>query len=168
MTTAAAPSADEPAFEHLVHLYESEATLARCVVAFLAPGLLEEAAVVVATPEHRALVADALVRCGVDVEALRREGRYEERDSEELLAQFFTGGRVDAAAFRRSIGALVREKAAAHGRVHLYGEQVTCLWGRGDSRSSAELEQAWTALAAEAAFRLCCAYPLGATVDRPA
>lgn len=154
-----------PPYEHLVHLYESEATFARCVVAFLAPALLEEAAVVVATPEHRAVIAAELERCGVDVGALRREGRYVEHDAEELLARFFLDGRVDDDAFDRSVGALVRDAARAFGRVHLYGEQVTCLWGRGDSRSSAELERAWTALAGEVDFRLCCAYPLRAMAE---
>jgi hypothetical protein len=149
-------------FEHLVHLYESEEGLARYVVPFLAAGLPEQAVAVVATPEHRALLADGLARCGFDVPRLRREGRYVDRDAEELLGTFFTGGRVDVAAFRASVGALVRAQAQAFGRVHVYGEMVACLWGRGDARSAVELEQAWNALAGMADFRLCCAYPLSA------
>ncbi len=156
------PLLSEPAFEHLVHLYETEATLARCVLAFLAPGLPEQAALVVATPEHRSLFAGALAQCGVDVEELRREGRYVERDAEQLLATFLREGQVDPPAFRRSVGEPVRALAAAHGRVHVYGEMVACLWGRGDSRAAVVLEEAWNELAGLADFRLCCAYPVSA------
>ena len=149
-------------YEHLVHLYESEQALAQCVVAFLAAGLPEQAAVVVARPEHRALFAASLARCGFDVDRLRREGRYVERDAEQLLGTFFTGGRVDEQAFRASVGALVRAQAQAFGRVHVYGDMVACLWGRGDARAAVALERAWNELAGVADFRLCCAYPAAA------
>jgi hypothetical protein len=153
---------DEPGFEHLVHLYETEATLARCVLTFLTPGLADEAALVVATPEHRALFAQALEDSGVDVDALRREGRYVERDAEQLLGSFLRDGTVDPLAFRLSVGEPVRALAAAHGRVHVYGEMVACLWGRGDSSAALVLERAWNDLAGMAEFRLCCAYPVAA------
>lgn len=156
------PDDIEPPFEHLVHLYETEATLAHCVVAFLAPGLADEASFVVATPEHRRLFAQALEACGVDVDALRLEGRYVEQDAETLLATFLRDGAVDPLAFRLSVGEPVRALAAAHGRVHVYGEMVACLWGRGDSHSAVVLERAWNDLACVADFRLCCAYPAAA------
>lgn len=153
---------DEPAFEHLVHLYETDATLVRCVLAFLAPGLPDQAALVVATPEHRTLFAQALEDSGVDVHALRREGRYVEQDAEQLLGAFLRDGVVDPLFFRLSVGEPVRALAAAHGRVHVYGEMVACLWGRGDSAAAVALEQAWNDLAGIADFRLCCAYPVTA------
>lgn len=156
------PAPPEPPFEHLVHLYETEQTLVRCVTAFLAPGVVDEACLVVATPEHRALFAEALQTVGVDVDRLRREGRYVEHDAEQLLATFFTCGRVDPLAFRQHVGGLVRPLAAAHGRVHVYGDLVACLWGRGDSRASVALERAWNELAGDADFRVCCAYPVSA------
>lgn len=161
------PLIDEPAFEHLVHLYEADATLARGVTAFLSPGLADEALLVVATPEHRALFADALTAGGVDLDALRRQGRYVERDAEQLLATFLQDGTVDPAAFRASVGEAVRTLAAQHGRVHVYGEMVACLWGRGDSRAAVVLEQAWNDLAGSADFRLCCAYPVAAMTSGP-
>ena len=159
----------EPAFEHLVHLYETDATLARCVLAFLAPGLPDEASLVVATPEHRSLFADALTGCGVDLDGLRAAGRYVEKDAEQLLSTFLRNGAVDPLAFRLSVGETVRALAAEHGRVHVYGEMVACLWGRGNSRAAVVLEQAWNDLAGIADFRLCCAYPVKAmTTGRPA
>lgn len=153
---------DEPSFEHLVHLYETETTLARCVLAFLAPGLLDQASLVVATPQHRALFARALEEAGVDVDRLRREGRYVEKDAEQTLSTFLRDGVVDPLAFRLSVGEAVRDLAAAHGRVHVYGEMVACLWGRGDSSAALVLERAWNELADVADFRLCCAYPVRA------
>lgn len=160
---------EEPAFEHLVHLYETEATLARCVLAFLTPALPDQAALVVATPAHRTLFAQTLQDCGVDVEALRHEGRYVELDAEQLLATFLRDGVVDPRSFRMSVGATVRALAATHGRVHVYGEMVACLWGRGDSSAAVALERSWNDLAGTADFRLCCAYPVRAmTVGDPA
>jgi hypothetical protein len=159
----------EPAFEHLVHLYETDTTLARCVLAFLAPGLPDQAALVVATPEHRTLFAEALHACGADVEALRREGRYVEKDAEQTLSTFLRDGVIDPLAFRLSVGETVRGLAARHGKVHVYGEMVACLWGRGDSHAAVTLERAWNDLAGTADFRLCCAYPVTAmTTGRPA
>ena len=166
--SAALSLVDEPGFEHLVHLYETDASLARCVLEFLSPGLADQAALVVATPEHRTLFANALEESGVDVEALRAEGRYVERDAEQLLATFLRDGVIDPLSFRLSVGESVRALAATHGRVHVYGEMVACLWGRGDSAAAVVLEHAWNDLAGVADFRLCCAYPVAAmtTGDR--
>ena len=158
--TSAVVAPDET-FEHVVHLYAEDATLVRCVTAFLAPALLgEEAAVVVATPEHRGIFADALAAAGIDVDALVRAGRLVCRDAEQTLATFFADGAVDPAGFDREVGAVVQRLAARHGYVHVYGEMVACLWGRGDSASAVVLEQAWNRLGRAADFRLCCAYPL--------
>lgn len=161
------PLLGEPAFEHLVHLYDTEATLARCVLAFLAPGLYDQAVLVVATAEHRALFARTLVASGVDLDALRREGRYVERDAERVLDTFLRDGVVDPLAFRLSVGELVRALAAEHGTVHVYGEMVACLWGRGDCHAALVLERAWNDLAGTADFRLCCAYPAAALIAGP-
>ena len=156
------PALDEPAFEHLVHLYENDASLARFVLAFLAPALREQAVLVVARPDHRVLLAQALEGALVDVDAMRAQGRYVERDAEQLLGTFLRDGVVDPQAFRLSVGEAVRGLAAAHGRVHVYGEMVACLWGRGDGAAAVALERAWNDLAGVADLRLCCAYPVEA------
>lgn len=163
MSASAAVLPPEETFEHLVHLYAEDGTLARCVTAFLAPGLLrDEPAVVVATPEHRALLCGALRAAGFDVDALARAGRLVCLDAEQTLAGFFSDGQVDPAAFDREVGSLVQRLATRFGPVHVYGEMVACLWGRGDSAAAVVLEEAWNRLGATADFRLCCAYPLAA------
>lgn len=145
-------------FDHLVHVYGSTGTLVRCVVTFLAPAFHEGAAVVVATPEHHELFRHGLVDVGFDVEALRRAGRFVACDAEETLATFFRDGAVDVQRFVSHVAALVSELSVRHGRVHVYGEMVACLWGRGDAAAAVDLEQAWSDLGRRADFRLCCAY----------
>jgi hypothetical protein len=153
------------AFEHLVHVYESTGTLVRCVVSFLAPAFDEGAAVVVATPGHHELFRRGLLEAGLDVDALTRTGRFVARDAEETLATFFHDGDVDVDRFDSGVGALVSELSIRHGRVHVYGEMVACLWGRGDGAAALDLEEAWNDLGRRADFRLCCAYA-AADLDR--
>ena len=148
----------ESSFEHLVHIYDSESTLADCVVSFLRPAAHGEAALVVATPEHRRTFDEALQAAGVDVEAMRAEGRYVTADAEETLASFFVDGEVVPALYDAVVGELVRGLAARFGKVHIYGEMVACLWGRGDSGAAIALERCWNRLGLQESFRLCCAY----------
>ena len=146
--------------EHLVVLYETEQALARRVVDFLAPGLLlGEGLLVVATPEHRRLLRCALTAARADLPALDRTGAYVELDAEETLGLFLVGGRLSRMGFNGAVGHRIRTMSARHGRVHVYGEMVACLWGRGGAAEALELERLWDELAEHADFRLCCAYP---------
>lgn len=146
--------------EHVVLLYESERALSRRVVDFLTPGLLlDEGLLVVATPVHRRLLRSALTAAGADLTALRRDGTYVELDAEETLAGFLVDGRVSAMGFNSAVGHRIRTMSAQHGRVHIYGEMVACLWGRGGAAEAVELEHLWNELARHHDFRLCCAYP---------
>ena len=145
--------------EHVVLLYESEQALARSVVAFLTPALLlDEALLVVATPPHRALFAAALTGVGADLPALRAAGRYVELDAEATLEAFLADGKVSRLGFSTTVGRRVRQLATDHGGVHIYGEMVACLWGRGDAAAAVVLEDLWNDLAEHEDFRLCCAY----------
>lgn len=146
--------------EHLVVLYETEQALAKRVVRFLLPGLvLEEGLLVVATAEHRSLLRAALTAAGADLASLSRAATYVELDAEDTLGSFLRQGRVDRLGFNSVVGHRVRTMSAAHGRVHIYGEMVACLWGRAGATEAIELERLWNDLATHHNFRLCCAYP---------
>ena len=156
-----------PTLEHVVHIYDTDEALARCVTAFVAPGLADEAALVVATPEHRALFRRSLERSGADVAALEQAGRYVALDAETTLGQFFSGGHIDPAGFDAAVARPLQALADAHGRVSVYGEMVAGLWGRGDASTALALEGLWNGLAGQVDFRLCCAYPVSAIGAAP-
>lgn len=145
--------------DHVVLLYDTEQALVQSVATFLAPGLLlDEAVLVVATPEHRALFAAALTVVDPELPAHRAAGRYVELDAEETLGAFFQGGRLSPLGFNSAVGRVIRELSEQHGRVHIYGEMVACLWNRGDATTAVQLEHLWNDLARDHDFRLCCAY----------
>jgi hypothetical protein len=159
MTTSADDlTLDATSFEHVVHIYDAEHQLADRVVGFLRPAVDAQAALVVATPAHRLMLEDALRAGGVDVDAMWAQGRYVAVDAEQTLASFFVDGEVVPALYDTVVGELVRGLAARFGRVHIYGEMVACLWGRGDSRAAIALERCWNELGRQGSFRLCCAY----------
>lgn len=160
-STSALPAGHDRtgAQEHVVLLYESEQSLAQCVVSFLTPALLlDEALLVVATPDHRRLLASALTAAGAELASLRSSGRYVELDAEQTLKAFLQDGRVSRLGFNTVVGHPIRTLSARHGRVHIYGEMVACLWGRGDAAAALALEDLWNDLAQQHEFRLCCAY----------
>lgn len=155
---ASEPAAPE-GHEHLVLLYEHEQDLVQRVATFLLPGLVRnEAMLVVATADHRRTFFEALAAIEPELPAHRSAGRYVELDAEETLAAILPGGSLSRMGFNTSIGHRVRALAEEHGRVHIYGEMVSCLWNRGDARSAVQLEHLWNDLAGEHDFRLCCAY----------
>ena len=154
------PTQRQPRHDHVVHVYESEPSLVAFVADFVGPGLAAgEAGLVVATAVHRATIAAALRDGGVDVDALRATGRYVDLDAERTLAAFTVDGRLDPEAFAEVVGGQVRRLAEAHGRVHVMGEMVARLWGRGDASSALDHEHSWNRLARTTAIRLCCANP---------
>ena len=161
MSAIELPAQRRPVNEHAVHLYDTEAALTGRVLPFLVPVLQRgDAALVVATPVHRSMFAEGLAAAGLDVEQLRHAGRYVELDAEVTLASFFAGGVVDAGAFRAGVGRLIRDLVRRYGPVHIYGEMVARLWGRGDADAAIALERTWNELAAQLPFRLLCAYPM--------
>ena len=152
-----------PAGDHLVQIYESEAGLEAAVGTYLSSTLLHgEAALVVATPEHRAAFLTGLAERGFDVAALRAQGRLLVLDAEETLASFCRpDGELDPAGFASVVGGQLEALRARHGGVGVYGEMVACLWQRGDAPTAVALEHLWNDLGRRQDFRLFCAYSDG-------
>src|SRR3954470_16869036 len=89
---------------HVLQFYESDEFLARTVAEFLADGFeADQSAIVIATPEHRDLIAEWLGDHGADVPRLRAEGQLTMLDAREMLDSFLVNGSPDPARFERVV-----------------------------------------------------------------
>lgn len=167
-TTAVVPSfpgqrQHDAGHQHLVEFYETDAGLAGAVARFLAPATAAPgAALVVATPAHRAAFEAALTASGVDVSGAVAAGSYVCFDAAELLATFMVDSVPDQASFEREIGAVLERLTASGRTLRIYGEMVALLWEAGDVASAAALEDFWNEIGMRYDFDLLCAYRLGA------
>ncbi len=156
------PGQTAPGHDHVVEFYETEAFLVGTVADFVVPALrCGDAAIVVATAQHRAAFAAAIDAEGVDLAAAIADGRYQAFDAADLLATFMVDGAPDADRFEAVIGTVVDRAAASGRRVKVYGEMVALLWADGEVNSTIAVEDLWNDLAAERSFSLLCAYPMG-------
>ena len=146
--------------------FSSTATTAnwpsRCPTTCWARSNAEGAAIVIATPEHRAEFESRLTQAGADLAAARADGRYLTLDAAGTLREILAGGlegpALDRATFYRVIGTLI-EQAAADGRpVRAYGELVALLWDDGLVNAAAQLEGLWGELGRKQPFSLFCGY----------
>lgn len=131
---------------HTAEIYRSDEELAASVGAFLRSGLEQGATgVVLATPEHRRLIREA-----VGTSLL-------EADAEELLASILVDGMPSAPRFEASIATLLEQ----HGRpLFVYGELVSMLVERGDIQAAIQLEDLWNGLVRRRPVTLLCGYRL--------
>ncbi|MEA2371177.1 MAG: hypothetical protein QOH12_1571 [Solirubrobacteraceae bacterium] len=149
--------------DHVVAFYQSDSGLATAVSEFVGPALRSrDAAIIVATAEHRSAFAAVIRAEGIDLDTAIADGRYIALDAGELLASLMVDGTPDPVRFREEVGSLI-ERATRDGRsVRIYGEMVALLWGDGDVSSMIDLEDLWNDLAPTHDFALFCAYPAGA------
>jgi signal transduction histidine kinase len=150
---------------HVVQFYSNDefliGSLSRLIGSALGAG---DAAIAVATPEHRAALAGNLSSRGLDVASIAQQGRYVALDASETLSKFMLDGRPDPVLFEEVISGLVeRTKAKAGGkdaRLCVFGEMVALLWTQGQTEAAVRLEQLWNDLGSEHSFALYCAYPI--------
>ena len=151
--------------DHIVRLYDDDASLCDSVVEYLAPALEgSEAAIVIATPSHRTRFAEALA-ARLDIRFLSDEGRLCLLDAEETLARFMRGGAPDEPAFREAVGGLIASMRRRFGAVRAYGEMVDVLWQQGARAAAIALEEQWNRLAEQQPFTLFCAYRMDGLSD---
>jgi hypothetical protein len=144
---------------HVVELYRDDSQLAETIGGWLVEAVRADAvAVVIATEPHRRLFLEQLAAAGVDVALARRRGTLVLLDAAATLARFAAAGAVDARAFMRVVGSLVRDAAQTRRPVRAYGEMVALLWDRGNRRAACELERLWDDLVGEVEFSLRCGY----------
>lgn len=148
---------------HRVQFYEQDVQLADVVAEFLAEGLgAGESVVWIGTAPHRAHLITRLRLRGVDLDAVRIEGRLVLLDAAHTLTMFMVDGSPDAALFERHVASVVEMVArrSHRGRVRAFGEMVDLLWQSGEQAAALRLEALWHALQSRLSFTLLCAYAL--------
>lgn len=144
---------------HLVHFYEHEADLARMVGRYLCDAAADGAvSVVIATEDHRRGFEAELMQAGIDPAQSRRDGTLILLDAAATVSTFTPAGRVDADAFRRVVGSVLRQAAETGKPIRAYGEMVALLWEAGNVLAAIELEELWNDFGRELEFSLLCAY----------
>jgi hypothetical protein len=136
---------------HFVQLYQEVDSLAGAVCDYVAEGLRHgEAAVIIATPEHRAAFLKKIGRT--------TDGQLEILDAEETLAKFMANGMPQWKPFHEFVGGLIAELRLRYPSVRAYGEMVDVLWQRGERDAAIRLEEYWNDLGGLQTFSLFCAY----------
>jgi len=157
--------ADVP--RHTVEFYSDDGYLLENLSCAISSSLVAgDSAIVIATAEHRAGLAQLLFQRGFDLSTAIREGRYLPLDASETLAHFMVDGSPDEAKFHELIGGIItRAQAAAqsrHHRVLAFGEMVALLVAQNQTEAALALEHLWHSLGAKYDFLLHCAYPITA------
>jgi signal transduction histidine kinase len=123
-----------------------------------------DAAVVVATDQHRNGLSQRLSAQGLDVAGLTAEKRFVALDARQVMSMFMVDGWPDENQFIDAVGGIVARATASacgeHRRVAIFGEMVALLWAEGNPQAAIRLEQLWNSLARTKSFSLFCAYPM--------
>ena len=152
------------AVEHVVRFYETDTFLLDAVATVCADAILADgAALVVATPEHRAGIAERLRARGL-LDVVGTDDAFFSLDAAETLSQFMIDGEIDAARFMEVIGGIISRAAKPGRQVRVFGEMVSLLVADGHPAAALRLEELWNDLQLAAhptsAFSLFCGYPM--------
>jgi signal transduction histidine kinase len=151
--------ATERAVEHTVQFYEQDSFLLDDLTDFIGAALRDDAAAaVIATPTHRALLADRLKQTGLDVGAAEASGQYRALDAADTLRAISLDGVPDPAGIAAVVGVLLDDLAARWGRVRIFGEMVGLLVEEGRHDDAIRLEQLWNELLEMRPCALLCGY----------
>lgn len=150
---------------HGVQFYSQDKFLLEELSAYIGNALRAgDAAVVVATEQHRESLLPWLTAQGLDIAALLEQGRLVSLDAEHILATFMADGWPNEEQFNDVVGGIVERALACTGtaqpRAAIFGEMVALLWAEGKTDAAIRLEQLWNGLAQTKSFSLFCAYPM--------
>jgi hypothetical protein len=157
---------------HAVRFYEDDKSLCRMVSGFIAEGLvLEQPALIIATPRHLVDIVDNLTAAAIDVERLKARGELLLLDAHQTLATFMVDGQPDPDFFKASAASALEQLGRGRDKtIRAYGEMVDVLWKDGMTGAAIKLEMLWNRLANTHDFSLLCGYAMGnfykdATID---
>jgi hypothetical protein len=170
MTGSAAPerAIDDSHSGHLVLLYGCDRSpLVEGAGSYLAEGLARgEAAVVIATKDHREAFVARLETLHADPRTALANGRLVMLDAHETLDRFMVGGQPEWTSFEQTIGSVLGPlRAGSPAGVRAYGEMVGVLWEARCYTAAIRLEEFWNALLAGTGVNLFCAYPIDVCGD---
>jgi hypothetical protein len=150
---------------HSVQIYERDADLVTSVGGMLASSLsFGDSTLVVATREHREMIARELEKLGIDVQACTHQRRYVALDATEVMSSVMREGIPERELFDTNFGSVLKE-VRQHARnrnrgLTVYGECVALLWNEGRKQAALTLEEFWQDVFREdRTFHLHCAYP---------
>ena len=149
---------------HAVQFYQDQASLSSIVGGFMGEGFTQgDPAIMIATPEHRALIEADLSARGFKVAELKRVGDLVVMDARDTLAAFMVDGMPHAGLFKRVAGQVLEHLCRTRPNcvVRAYGEMVNVLWKDGLEAAAIRLETLWNELANTHDFKLLCGYSMG-------
>jgi hypothetical protein len=157
-------SVQQPGHFHAVQFYNDPASLSRMVAGFLAEGFTKgDAAVIIATPDHRLVIERDLRAAGIDVDTVKRLGELVVLDARETLNTFMVDGVPHGSIFKHVLGEVLTQINQTHPEctIRAYGEMVNVLWKDGLEAAAIRLETLWNELATTHDFKLLCGYSMG-------
>jgi hypothetical protein len=143
--------------------YLDENFLARTVADLFMSSLQSGgSSVVISTTTHRHAMALRFRHEGIDLNALKRKGRYIEIDSNEILSGCMSGRKLNKTKLNRWIGGAVETAHAAQtttAKLTIFGGLVALLWAKRDVENIRALESFGEHLA-PFPYTLVCGYPM--------
>jgi signal transduction histidine kinase/CheY-like chemotaxis protein len=147
--------------EHFVQFYEADGFLLNSLGGFIGNAITSgDAAIVVATQEHRNGLDELLLANGLDVNGAKKLGRYISLDAAETLSQFMVDGSPEPSRFNEVMGSIIASVTDGRSRIRAFGEMVAILWAEGNHAAAIRLEELWNDLQKAHSFSLFCAYPM--------
>src|SRR5580658_2872179 len=115
--------------DHVAYFYEKSDSLLDALCNFIgAPLGAGNAAVVIATKEHREGLKHRLTARGIDIHRAVKQGRYVELDATEILSEIMVDGMPDGTGFEDVVGgAIARSSTLLNGtrpEIVAFGEMV--------------------------------------------
>jgi DNA-binding NarL/FixJ family response regulator len=149
---------------HDVQFYADDNYWRDNVGEFLCTTVSEGKSVIVcATRLHVAAIHQSKQAHDIDVQQLKKVGRFITLDAADTLLKFMNSDLPDQRKFELLLGPVIRHAEAAavakNSRVTIVGEMVALLWAAGRVDATIKLEQLWNGLARTQRFHLRCAYP---------
>ena len=139
--------------DHIVQLYQDVEFLSEAVTDYIGTGLRRgEAALIIATPEHRATFAEVLQP--------REPGQVKALDAEETLARFMASGMPEWKGFQETVGGAIAELRLQYPVVRAVSDIADVLWQKGQREAALRVEEYWSELATLQTFSMLCAYYL--------
>jgi DNA-binding NarL/FixJ family response regulator len=151
---------------HEVGFYSDDQRFLDDITEFIAPALKTgQAAIVLATEQHRDSLRSRLKALGLDVAGAMEQGRYVALDAAEALSAFVVKGMPDPIRFLELVGDLIVTATEAargeHPRVSIFGECVHLLWAQGNAEAAIRMEKLGNQLTKIHGVDILCGYSLG-------
>jgi len=146
---------------HSVAFWNTEERLAESLVTYVANGLAEgEAVLVAATPAHLRLMEEGLDAIGIDHTAATATGQLIPIDAHAIHEELPRFQHIDRNRFNTLIGKTIDQVSDRWTSFRVFGEIVDLYWRRSEANLALELEACWNELRSERPFALLCGYEL--------